>query len=49
MSAVPAIAERRRDAETRFAAEGVPHRRIEAWHYTDLKAVLPAKLPQAAP
>lgn len=49
MSAVPVIAERRRDAETRFAAEGVPHRRIEAWHYTDLKAVLPAKLPQAAP
>lgn len=38
MSAVPVIAERRRDAETRFAAEGVPHRRIEAWHYTDLSA-----------
>lgn len=48
MSTSPAIAERRSDAATRFAAEGVPHRRIEAWHYTDLKSVLPASLPRAA-
>lgn len=48
MSAAPAIAERRRDAATRFAAEGVPHRRIEAWHYTDLRSVLSAPLPRAA-
>jgi len=48
MSAVAAIAERRSDAATRFAAEGVPHRRIEAWHYTDLKSVLSAPLPRAA-
>jgi Fe-S cluster assembly protein SufD len=48
MNLSPAIAERRIDAATRFAAEGVPHRRIEAWHYTDLKSVLPASLPRAA-
>ena len=42
-----AIAERRQEAEDRFLAAGVPHRRIEAWHYTDLRANLNADLPPA--
>ena len=30
----------RRDAMKRFAADGLPHRKLEAWTYTDLRAVL---------
>lgn len=48
MTTATALATRRRDAETRFAASGVPHRRIEAWHYTDLRAAMNADLPPAA-
>ena len=40
MSANAAIEERRRAAGDRFAAAGTPHRRIEAWRYTDLRAAL---------
>jgi Fe-S cluster assembly protein SufD len=47
MTAISAIAARQRDAETRFAVEGVPHRRIEAWHYSDLRAHLSAIPPRA--
>lgn len=31
-----------------FAATGMPHRRMEAWKWTDLRAVLPDALPPAA-
>ena len=48
MTAISAIAARQRDAETRFAVEGVPHRRIEAWHYSDLRAHLVTIPPRAA-
>ena len=34
------LEERRAEAQTRFAAQGVPHRRIEDWKYTDLKTAL---------
>lgn len=49
MSAAAIIAERRREAESRFAAEGLPHRRIEAWRYTDLRKALPHDLAAPAP
>ncbi len=35
------------EAASRFARSGVPHRRIEAWHYTDLRSQLDVGLPQA--
>jgi len=41
----------RRAAMHRFVAEGLPHRRLEAWKYTDLRATLkdvPAPAPSAA-
>ena len=41
------IAARRADAFARFAAAGLPHRRIEAWHYTDLRALMREALPVA--
>ncbi|UDL95279.1 Fe-S cluster assembly protein SufD [Lichenihabitans sp. PAMC28606] len=34
------LAAYRADAFARFAAKGLPHRRIEAWHYTDLRSML---------
>ena len=39
----------RRAAFARFAKAGLPHRRIEAWRYTDLRALLRAALPMRAP
>ncbi len=33
--------ERRAEAANRFAALGVPHRRVEDWKYSDLKSALP--------
>ncbi len=47
MSANAAIVVRRTEADARFARSGVPHRRIEAWHYTDLKSRVDADLPIA--
>ena len=35
-----AVAEVRREAIQLFEAKGLPHRRLEAWKYTDLRAVL---------
>ena len=32
-----------------FSAAGLPHRRIEAWHYTDLRSILREVLPPAEP
>ncbi len=38
----------REQAFAAFAAAGLPHRRIEAWHYTDLRSLLRDGLPPAA-
>ena len=41
----------RRAAMSRFAAQGLPHRKLEAWKYTDLRAALkdfPAPAPSKA-
>src|SRR5580693_295195 len=32
-----------------FNATGLPHRRIEAWHYTDLRTLMRDALPMATP
>ena len=37
----------REDAFGVFAAAGLPHRRIEAWHYTDLRTLMREALPLA--
>jgi Fe-S cluster assembly protein SufD len=33
----------------RFDSEGLPHRRIEEWKYTDLRALMPRAMPLAVP
>ncbi len=38
----------REDAFGAFAAAGLPHRRIEAWHYTDLRSMV-REVPPVAP
>ncbi len=38
----------RTEAFGRFADKGLPHRRIEAWHYTDLRGMLRDVFPPAA-
>ncbi len=38
----------RRAAMGRFAAQGLPHRKLEAWKYTDLRVRLAQALPPAA-
>ncbi len=48
------LAAEREAARAAFRKLGLPHRRIEAWHYTDLRALLrtvaaPAPEPQQAP
>jgi Fe-S cluster assembly protein SufD len=40
-----AIAKMREDAFAAFARAGLPHRRIEAWHYTDLRSLMREALP----
>jgi Fe-S cluster assembly protein SufD len=42
----PAIGAARRAAMARFAQQGLPHRRIEEWKYTDLRALLREAYPQ---
>jgi Fe-S cluster assembly protein SufD len=44
-----AIATQREAAFHRFAAEGLPHRRIEDWKYTDLRALMREAKPLAGP
>ena len=39
----------RASAMGRFAASGLPSRRVEAWHYTDLRALLRNAAPVRAP
>src|ERR1700731_727693 len=43
------LASRREAAFRRFAAEGLPHRRIEDWKYTDLRALMREAKPLAGP
>ena len=45
----PAQADWRKAAFARFAMAGLPHRRIESWHYTDLRGLLRTALPTRAP
>ena len=44
-----AVAARREAAFRRFEAAGLPHRRIEDWKYTDLRALMRDAKPLAAP
>jgi Fe-S cluster assembly protein SufD len=39
----------REDAFRRFDAQGLPHRRVEEWKYTDLRALVREVLPVASP
>jgi Fe-S cluster assembly protein SufD len=51
-SALPgsaAVTALRDDAFRRFEADGLPHRRIEEWKYTDLRALMRDALPLASP
>jgi Fe-S cluster assembly protein SufD len=41
------VAKWREDSFKAFSASGLPHRRIEAWHYTDLRALMRDALPIA--
>ena len=41
------LAALREDAFRRFDAAGLPHRRIEAWHYTDLRSLMRQAAPLA--
>ncbi len=43
----PALAGARAEAFKRFTDKGLPHRRIEAWHYTDLRSLVRDALPPA--
>src|SRR5579864_6796718 len=44
-----AVASQREAAFALFAKEGLPHRRIEEWKYTDLRALMREAKPLAAP
>ncbi|WP_424812366.1 Fe-S cluster assembly protein SufD [Roseococcus sp. YIM B11640] len=44
---VPFVAKLRAEAAESFAASGLPHRRIEAWRFTDLSAVAAAGFSEA--
>jgi Fe-S cluster assembly protein SufD len=47
-AAAPKVAETlRNEAFARVEAAGLPHRRIEAWHYTDLRAMMRSAAPLA--
>ena len=43
------VAALRDEAFKRFDAKGLPHRRVEEWKYTDLRALMRDALPLAAP
>jgi Fe-S cluster assembly protein SufD len=45
----PAVSAFRDEAFARFQASGLPHRRVEAWKYTDLRATLRQIAPAAGP
>lgn len=44
-----AVAALREDAFRRFDARGLPHRRVEEWKYTDLRALMRDSYPLAVP
>ena len=44
----PAVAALREDAFRRFESEGLPHRRVEEWKYTDLRALMRDAKPLAS-
>ncbi|HMF06493.1 MAG TPA: Fe-S cluster assembly protein SufD [Methylocella sp.] len=44
-----AVAQLREDSFRAFGASGLPHRHMESWHYTDLRALMRESLPLAAP
>ncbi|MGA8077632.1 MAG: Fe-S cluster assembly protein SufD, partial [Xanthobacteraceae bacterium] len=44
-----AVAARRDAAFDVFAKDGLPHRRVEEWKYTDLRALMRDAKPLAAP
>jgi Fe-S cluster assembly protein SufD len=44
-----AVAALREDAFNRFDASGLPHRRVEQWKYTDLRALIREAKPLAGP
>ena len=44
-----ALAKLRQDAFDRFDAKGLPHRRVEEWKYTDLRALMREAKPLAGP
>ena len=44
-----AVAKLREDAFKRFDAKGLPHRRVEEWKYTDLRALMREAKPLAGP
>jgi Fe-S cluster assembly protein SufD len=46
---LPGPAALRETAFRRFAAQGLPHRRVEEWKYTDLRALMRDAKPLAAP
>src|SRR6187399_3288775 len=46
---LPGAAPMRAAAFERFSAVGLPHRRIEEWKYTDLRALMRDAKPLAAP
>jgi Fe-S cluster assembly protein SufD len=43
------VAALREDAFRRFESEGLPHRRVEEWKYTDLRALMREARPLASP
>jgi Fe-S cluster assembly protein SufD len=45
----PELARMRREAFDQFERSGLPSRRVEAWHYTDLRARLDEAAPRAQP
>ena len=47
LSGNPDVAKWRADSFGVFSASGLPHRRIEAWHYTDLRTLMRDALPLA--
>ena len=46
---LPGVTPLREAAFERFAASGLPHRRVEEWKYTDLRALMRDAKPLAGP
>jgi Fe-S cluster assembly protein SufD len=49
LSAADPVARLRTDAFQQFERQGLPNRRLEAWHYTDLRALWDEAAPRAHP